>query len=308
MNPYAVKTPDSKSGASADSATPATPKNFLKNFQFYGKIITCQNKKVNEKGVIILRFIGAVFLIAALFAGFIYSLPAPEGFPILEYHTVTKNPDPSSEIYNVPPAEFSAQLDYLQENGYTTITLNDFIKARRYGKTLPPKPIILTFDDGYADNFFEMFPILKAHGMTAVIFVITNEIGKPGYLTLDQLKILQKYGVEIGSHTADHLPLVTLNDELLLNQIRVSKIFLEWNGLEAIGSMSYPNGVYNPEIIELLKAENYLSAVTGEAGLNTLETDPYKLRRVHIRKPRFGIYEFKWRLVKADIFERLKNL
>lgn len=255
-----------------------------------------------------MRLVGVIFLAATLFLGFIFSLPEPEGFPILEYHTITNKPDPSSEIYNVTPAEFSAQLDYLQENGYTTITLNDFIKARRYGKALPPKPIILTFDDGYADNYSEMLPILEAHGMTAVIFVITNELGKPGYLTLSQLKDLQRRGVEIGSHTADHLPLVTLNDELLINQIRVPKIFLEWNGLEPIGSISYPNGVYNPEIIELLKAENFLAAVTGEAGLNTLETDPYKLKRVHIRKPRFGILEFRFRLLKANIFERLKNL
>lgn len=254
-----------------------------------------------------MRFIGVIFLIATLFFAFIFSLPEPEGFPILEYHTVTNNPLPESEIYNVPPAEFSAQLDYLQENGYTTITLNDFIMACRYGKTLPEKPIILTFDDGYADNYSEMLPILEAHGMTAVIFVITNQLGKPGYLSFWQLKDLQKRGIEIGSHTADHLPLVTLSGEFLDNQIRISKIFLEWNGLDPIGSMSYPNGVYSPEIIEMLKAENYLSAVTGEAGLNTLETDPYKLKRVHIRKPRFGIYEFRWRLLKANIFERLRN-
>ena len=173
---------------------------------------------------------------------------------------------------------------------------------------MPPKPIILTFDDGYEDNYTEMLPILEAHGMTAVIFVITNELGKPGYLNFEQLKDLQKRGIEIGSHTADHLPLVTLNGELLDNQIRVSKIFLEWNGLDPIGSLSYPNGVYSAEIIEMLKSQNYLSAVTGEAGLNTLETDPFKLKRVHIRKPRFGIYEFRWRLLKADIFERLRNL
>ena len=61
-------------------------------------------------------------------------------------------------------------------------------------------------------------------------------------------------------------------------------------------------------MLKLLKAQNYLAAVTGETSLNTLETAPYKLRRVHIRKPRFGIFEFRWRLLKANIFERLKNL
>ncbi len=251
-----------------------------------------------------MRFVGVIFLVAA---GFIFLTPAPAGFPILEYHTVTNHPDPSSEIYNVPPAEFSAQLDYLAENGYTTITLKDYARARRFGEPLPDKPIILTFDDGYADNYSEMLPILEAHGMKAVVFVITNEIGKSGYLSMWQLKDMQRRGVEIGSHTADHLPLITLSDEFLINQIRLSKIFLEWSGIEPVASLSYPNGVYNSQIIEMLAQENYLAAVTGEAGLNTLETDPYRLRRVNVRKPRFGVYEFRWRLLKAEIFAKLKG-
>ena len=251
-----------------------------------------------------MRFIGGIFFIAAIF---IFSLPAPEGFPILEYHTITNNPEPISEVYNVPPAEFSAQLDYLQENGYTTITLNDFIRARRYGKKLPDKPIILTFDDGYEDNYTEMLPILEAHKMTAVVFVVSNFLGKPGYLTFEQIQDMQRRGIEIGLHGADHIPLPALYGEFLDNQIRQSKILLEWSGLEPIGSFSYPNGSYNEKIIEMLQAENYLTAVTGEVGLNNFETNPYKLRRVHIREPHFGILEFRWRLLKADIFERLKN-
>lgn len=253
-----------------------------------------------------MRIIGGIFLIAALFIGFVFSLPEPEGFPILEYHSITDTPDPRAEVYSVPPAEFSAQLDYLQENGYTTITLNDYIRARRYGKALPEKPIVLTFDDGYADNYTEMLPILEAHKMTAVIYVISNFLGKPGYLTFEQVQDMQRRGLEIGLHGADHIPLPVLDGEFLDNQIRQSKIWLEWSGLDPIGSMSYPNGVYDERIIELLKAENYLSAVTGDVGLNTLETNPYKLRRVHIRKPHFGILEFRWRLLKANIFERLK--
>ena len=255
-----------------------------------------------------MRFIGGIFLIAALFCAFIFSLPEPEGFPILEYHSITDTPDPRAEVYSVPPAEFSAQLDYLQENGYTTITLNDYMKARRFGDPLPEKPIVLTFDDGYIDNYTEMLPILEAHKMTAVIYVITNFLGKPGYLTFEQVQDMQRRGLEIGLHGADHIPLPILDGEFLDNQIIKSKILLEWSGLDPIGSISYPNGAYDDRIIEMLKAENYLTAVTGEVGLNNFETDPYKLRRVHIRKPRFGILEFRWRLLKANIFERLKNL
>ena len=167
---------------------------------------------------------------------------------------------------------------------------------------------MLTFDDGYEDNYTTMLPILEAHKMTAVVYVITNELGHAGYMTLEQVKDMQRRGVEIGSHTADHLALTALDDETRLNQIRNSKIFLEWNGLETIYSLSYPNGAFNAEIIELLKRENYLTAVTGEAGLNTLETNPYKLYRVNVRKPRFGLTEFKLRLFKASFFAKLRNL
>ena len=255
-----------------------------------------------------MRFIGGIFAVAALFIVFIFILPPPEGFPILEYHSITDNPDPRAEVYSVPPAEFSAQLDYLKENGYTTITLNDYMKTRRFGDPFPEKPIILTFDDSYENNYTEMLPILEAHGMTAVIYVISNYLGKPGYMTFEQVQDMQRRGLEIGLHSADHLPLTTLGDDFLDNQIRQSKILLEWSGLDAIGSFSYPNGIYNEKIIEMLKAENYLTAVTGEVGLNNFEINPYKLRRVHIRKPHFGILEFRLRLLKADIFERLKNL
>lgn len=249
-----------------------------------------------------------IFSVIIILSAIIFLLPEPEGFPILEYHTITNNPEPVSEIYNVPPAEFAAQLDYLQKNGYTTITLQDFMRAVHGKNSLPAKPIVLTFDDGYEDNYTEMLPILEAHGMKAVVYVITNELGKPGYLSLEQLKDMQRRGIEIGSHTADHLSLKMLNGDLRSHEIRDSKIFLEWSGLETIYSFSYPNGAYDDEIVEMLKSEKYLSAVTGDTGLNNLETDPYHLRRVHIRKPHFGITEFKLRLLKAEIFAKLRNI
>ena len=251
--------------------------------------------------------IGAVAILVAFSAAIFFS-PEPDGFPILEYHQVTNATlDPDFEMYNVPPEEFSAQLDYLQAAGYTTITLQDFMRAVHGKATLPAKPIVLTFDDGYADNFTTMLPILEAHGMKAVVYVITNELGKENYLTLGQLKEMQRRGIEIGSHTADHLPLTTLDEMAMRRQIHDSKIFLEWSGLQTIYSLSYPNGEFSDKVIEILRQENYLTAVTGDAGLNTLETNPYELQRVNIRKPRFGLREFKFRLYKAKFFAKVKN-
>ena len=143
--------------------------------------------------------------------------------------------------------------------------------------------------------------------MTAVVYVVSNFIGKPGYLNLEQLKDMQRRGIEIGSHTADHIPLNWESDEMKLYQIHDSKQFLEWSGLETIYTFSYPNGAYTDDLVEILKQENYLNAVTGDAGLNNLETNPYLLKRVHIRQPRFGILEFKFRLLKAKIFAKFRS-
>ena len=253
-----------------------------------------------------MRTIGVAILILC---AIIFLSPEPEGFPILEYHQVTDAPlDPFFELYNVPPTDFAAQLDYLQSKGYTTITLQDFMRVVHGKGQLPDKPIVLTFDDGYADNYSEMFPLLKERGMKAVLYVITNEVGKAGYLTLDALKEMQRYGIEIGSHTSDHLPLTDIDSFTLRRQVRESKTFLEWSGLETIYSLSYPNGAFNPTIEEILREENYLTAVTGVAGLNTPETNPYELYRVHIRKPRFGLTEFKFRLWKAKLFAKLRKI
>ncbi|MBR0061101.1 MAG: polysaccharide deacetylase family protein, partial [Selenomonadaceae bacterium] len=135
----------------------------------------------------------------------------------------------------------------------------------------------------------------------------TNEVGKAGYLTVEELKEMQGCGLEIGSHTSDHLPLTEQDKITRRRQLRESKTFLEWSGLATIYSLSYPNGEFDSELEEILREENYLTAVTGEAGLNTLDTNPYELRRVHIRKPRFGLTEFKFRLWKAEFFAKLRK-
>ncbi len=229
-----------------------------------------------------------------------------DGVIILEYHTITDTPDEDSERYNVRPNDFAAQLDYLQENGYNTITALEYMKWRRGKINLPKKNVILTFDDGYEDNFQYMMPILQAHGMKAVVYVITNEIDKDGYLKLDQLKKMQDRGIEIGSHTANHRALVGLTKKDLKHELEASKQFLEWSGISPVLSISYPNGAYDDEVIKAIESAGYLTAVTGDAGLNNMQTNQYLLQRVNIPEPRLGIFEFKLRLLKAKIFSTLR--
>ncbi len=245
-----------------------------------------------------------LWVLLGLFA-WLVTAPPPAGFPILEYHMVTEDPRPGAERYVVPPADFAEQLDYLRREGYTTITPQDYARARKGKQELPEKPVILSFDDGYEDNYRVILPMLEERGMKGVFYMVTNDIGQPGYMTLENLRALETHGMEIGSHTANHIPLTTLTREQQRDELHLSKLMLEWKGLKTIYSFSYPNGAYDDTIVEMLAAEDYLTAVTGEAGLNTLETDPYRLHRVNIPPPRLGLTEFRLRLYKAELAARL---
>ena len=245
-----------------------------------------------------------LLIVLAAFAWVLTAQP-PAGFPILEYHMVKDDAKPDEVRYAVPPEEFAAQLDYLTQEGYTTITPQDYARARKGKQELPEKPVILSFDDGYEDNWRVVLPMLEERGMKAVFYVVTNDIGQPGYMTWDNLFDLERSGMEIGSHTANHLPLTTLTPAQQRDELRLSKLMLEWKGMKTIYSFSYPNGAYDDSIVAMLAEEDYLTAVTGEAGLNNTETNPYLLHRVNIPPPHFGLTEFRLRLMKADIAARL---
>ena len=210
--------------------------------------------------------LGLCFLLLAVALWVVFS-PTPQGIPVLEYHEVAESVDEDAYVYNVPPEEFRQQLDYLQQQGYTTISMLDFMKAKRGKMELPAKPIILTFDE---------------------------------------LRDMQDRGIEIGSHTANHDPLTGMDAARQLDEVHLSKLLLEWNGIHTVYTFSYPNGAYDASLPALLAQNEYLTAVTGDAGLNTFETDPYLMQRVNIPHPRFGLLEFKLRLLKAEVFTKLR--
>ena len=242
----------------------------------------------------------AAGIIACLF--FLAMQPEPQGVPILEYHMTNTT---SKEVYNVPPDELEEQLSYLEQQGYTTISVLDFLRARKGKQELPAKSIILTFDDGYADNYTVLLPMLEKHGMKATVFMVTNDIGLEGYLSWDQLRDMQNRGIEIGSHTANHLPLASMDTTEANDELKLSKLLMEWNGIRTIFAFSYPNGSYNDALPDMLRQNEYLAAVTGDAGYNTFKTNPYLLQRTNIPRPRFGLTEFKLRLLKTRLFTQL---
>ena len=220
----------------------------------------------------------------------------PQGMLILEYHKVN---DRTKDDYTVSPTEFAAQMDALKEDGYTAISVLDFLRAKKGKQELPEKPVVVTFDDGYSDNYTEALPILEKRDMKATVFMVTNNIGLPGYLTWDQLKDMEKRGIELGSHTANHLPLTAMTLDEARDEAKKSKLQMEWKGLKTIFVLSYPNGKYDKFMPKILKEEEYLAAVTGDSGLNTFQTDPFRLLRTNIPPSHFGIREFRLRIWKS---------
>ena len=257
-----------------------------------------------------LRLFAAAVVVALALVAYVWQQPLPQNaIPILEYHMVATYTDDTSYEYNVPPAEFRRQMEWLKENGYTTVTLLDIMKAKKGKLTLPEKPIVLTFDDGYDNNYFELLPILREYGFKATVFMVTNNIGTEGYMTWDDLRILQNEGIEIASHTANHLPLTKVKPEKYDDEILLSKLLLEWNGIKTVFFLSYPNGQYNINLLQYLRGSEFLGAVTGDTRLLVPDKDdPFLLPRINIAHPRFGITEFRWRLTKAEFFTKLKNL
>lgn len=185
--------------------------------------------------------------------------------PILVYHNVRPAPprmmSAADMQYEVTPAQFSAQLEYLAAEGYASVGFSDLLAAQRGEITLPEKPIIITLDDGRDAQFEYALPLLRQHGFTATFFVFSNAVGRPGYLTWEQLKELRDSAMIIGSHTRYHPYLTKLeDDEELRAELEVSKRSLE-DGIGApVEFLAYPFGLYDERVVAASAAAGYLAA------------------------------------------------
>lgn len=208
--------------------------------------------------------------------------------PVLMYHYISVPPPGADAIrldLSVTPQAFDEQMAFLASNGYHTVRVSDLVEHLFSGAPLPEKPIVLTFDDGYADTYAAAFPTLKKYGMTATFYVIAQftEDQRPGYATWDQLREMAKAGMEIGSHSMDHSDLRGRSTAFLTDQIGRSKQIIESRLGIAVKTFSYPSGKYDAKTIAVLRANGYLGAVTEIQGLQQATNNIFKLRRVRIR-------------------------
>lgn len=211
----------------------------------------------------------AAALVLAAAAFFALEQYTPEGVPILEYHKVN---DRDQDQWTITTRDFAAHLEYLTEQGYTTISTEQFARYQIGAFQLPEKPIIITFDDGYVDMLDNMMPIMEAYGMRSTIYMVTNYADTKKYLDWEELKRLKRRGFELGSHTANHIPVTELTDKAASDEAKLSRIIMWWFANKRVTAFSYPEGQYDERIVEYLKENNYLTAVTGKPGYNTKTT------------------------------------
>ncbi len=195
----------------------------------------------------------------------IATFPAEKlNLPILVYHIVRPGyPSDSRAVRAIAltPETFNAEMKYLQTAGYHVVHFGHLEAYFKTGTPLPPKPIILSFDDGWGDQFTYAFPILKKYGYTATFFVFTNAIGRPGFLSWSDLRQLLAAGMTIGDHTRSHPYLTDISSSTVLwNEIDGSKKILEKQLGVPITEFAYPFGAYNSAIQTLVKKAGYASA------------------------------------------------
>lgn len=221
--------------------------------------------------------------------------------PILNYHKV-------GELYHslcVSQEEFEEQMAYLQENGYHTITPDQLMNYLNYGRPLPEKPILITFDDGYKDNYTNAYPILKKYGFTATVFLVTNFIDHdPRFMTWDQVREMQDNGFVFGSHTLNHAELNKMTQAEIMNELVGSREELARQLGHKPRYFAYPTGAYNLQIEESVHQAGYRAAFTIRYGQAGAGSDPYALERIPIFRSEKTFRNFLIRLNGAPLLER----
>jgi len=216
------------------------------------------------------------------------------GVTFLMYHAVVDDIQPSETAYTVTPAQFESQMRYLAEMGYETRTVSELDSAWTLGKTVPPKTVAVTFDDGFACLHETALPIMKRFGIRATAYLISGYLDRMSrydsdlgirarpMLSRSQVLELAAEGIEIGSHSVNHHNLHTLTPRGLDYELRHSRSDLEDLTTRPITSFAFPRGCFNRFVYDAVKRAGYNSACAVTPGRNHDETDRFLLRRAQI--------------------------
>ncbi|MGH7616559.1 MAG: polysaccharide deacetylase family protein [Gemmatimonadaceae bacterium] len=228
---------------------------------------------------------------------------------ILMYHKIDEPPAGVRNPGNfVNARRFEEQMDALLEWGYRTISFEQWLDYRNgVAITLPPRPLILTFDDGYTCFDEHAWPILRKRDMSATVFPVTSQIGGANVwdegevrlplLTADRIRALQGEGVSFGSHTVSHRALARIPADDAFRELAESR----WTLGELLGRevdvVAYPFSNQSSGVRALARQAGYRCAVRGKGRMNTRQNDPFGLRRIKV-EPDTTVSGLRWTLTR----------
>lgn len=201
------------------------------------------------------------------------------GVPVLNYHQVN---DEKQSSLTVKVDEFHRQMAYLHDHGYHTITLDELYDYVEKGTALPDKPIVLTFDDGYIDNYNNVLPILKEYNMKATLFMISDAVNTDRFLSIDELHKMEAGGFDVQGHTNHHKVLTHVDFTQLPDEIGGGKTTLEAILGEPVRYLAYPGGFNNGIVQHVTKTSGYKMAFTVQPGTVKPGDNLYALPRLAV--------------------------
>jgi len=243
-----------------------------------------------SKRKILISVFGAIFI--SLFSSVFY-IRQNYVVPILMYHSVS--PDALSDNRLAISIEtFERQMHFLKNNHYNVLPLDSVANLIKEKKKIPPKTVVITFDDGYKDNYTYALPVLKKYSLPAIIFVIINEVGRSDRLSWDEIKTMQDSGIiNFGSHALGPEPLINIqSEEQLRKEIFDSKKILEEKLGRRITVFSYPGGMFNNKIRQLVIGAGYKFAVVTNPGKKIANDDLLALKRLRISSNSNNLFIF----------------
>jgi peptidoglycan/xylan/chitin deacetylase (PgdA/CDA1 family) len=226
-------------------------------------------------------FISLLVIIVALAAFFHFYIRPRYTVPVLMYHSISED-DPGS-MY-VKPENFRRQMDFLEKAGYSIISLEELVEGTNSGRKFPYGTVVITFDDGFEDNYLNAFPVMAKYNFPATIFLITGYVGeKEGYMNWDQVRVMIANGISFGGHTRNNVYLPSLTDNAKLwEEISGSKKDIEQATGSVVDHFCYPIGGFNDNIKNTVKKAGYKGACTTNRGNDRYNKDVFEINRVKI--------------------------
>jgi GT2 family glycosyltransferase/peptidoglycan/xylan/chitin deacetylase (PgdA/CDA1 family) len=216
------------------------------------------------------------------------------GTPILMYHAIGLPHEPAT-AYVIPGGRFARQMTWLERMGYHPISLEQFLTCQRDRRLVPVGSVVITFDDGYSDNYTQAYPVLQKQNIPATIFLVSGFVGSANtwdeqkqlagrpLMSWSQIRDLLDHGVQFGAHTCSHPVLTAISSNKAEEEITLSRAQLESGLGVPVNLFAYPYGEYGPLVQDMVQRAGFAAGCTVDAGLNTLITPSLTLRRTEIR-------------------------